>query len=118
MPGNFYLDGNPLALRGVPQVEVAFDIDANGILNVNAQDKRTRSAGLTGSCSVSVNIRPVSVEGRATTVIAVSAGHHVFAKSAHVHHIDVNLSTCLALVSIAIHFKTDVISVAFPDSSF
>jgi len=39
--GQFRLDGIPPAPRGVPQVEVAFDIDANGILNVSAQDKAT-----------------------------------------------------------------------------
>jgi len=37
--GNFVLDGIPPAPRGVPQVEVTFDIDANGILAVNAKDK-------------------------------------------------------------------------------
>lgn len=37
--GRFILDGIPPAPRGVPQVEVSFDIDANGILNVNAKDK-------------------------------------------------------------------------------
>ena len=39
--GRFILDGVPPAPRGVPQVEVAFDIDANGILNVSAKDKGT-----------------------------------------------------------------------------
>jgi molecular chaperone DnaK len=39
--GKFILDGIPPAPRGVPQIEVAFDIDANGILNVSAQDKAT-----------------------------------------------------------------------------
>ena len=39
--GNFRLDGIPPAPRGVPQVEVTFDIDANGILNVMARDKAT-----------------------------------------------------------------------------
>jgi molecular chaperone DnaK len=39
--GNFRLDGIPPAPRGVPQVEVTFDIDANGILNVSAKDKAT-----------------------------------------------------------------------------
>jgi molecular chaperone DnaK len=39
--GNFRLDGIPAAPRGVPQIEVTFDIDANGILNVNAKDKAT-----------------------------------------------------------------------------
>ena len=39
--GRFHLDGIPPAPRGMPQVEVSFDIDANGILNVSAQDKGT-----------------------------------------------------------------------------
>jgi molecular chaperone DnaK len=39
--GKFHLVGIPPAPRGVPQVEVTFDIDANGILNVSAQDKAT-----------------------------------------------------------------------------
>jgi molecular chaperone DnaK len=39
--GTFKLDGIPPAPRGVPQVEVTFDIDANGILNVSAKDKAT-----------------------------------------------------------------------------
>jgi molecular chaperone DnaK len=39
--GNFRLEGIPPAPRGIPQVEVTFDIDANGILNVNAKDKAT-----------------------------------------------------------------------------
>ncbi|CAN5624117.1 molecular chaperone DnaK [soil metagenome] len=56
--GRFHLDGIPPAPRGVPQVEVTFDIDANGILNVSAKDnvsnksqsiKITHSSGLTDS---------------------------------------------------------------------
>jgi molecular chaperone DnaK len=39
--GNFRLDGIPPAPRGIPQVEVTFDIDANGILHVTAKDKAT-----------------------------------------------------------------------------
>ncbi|MBQ0086082.1 MAG: molecular chaperone DnaK [Bacteroidales bacterium] len=39
--GNFHLDGITPAPRGVPQIEVTFDIDANGILNVSAKDKAT-----------------------------------------------------------------------------
>jgi molecular chaperone DnaK len=39
--GRFHLDGLPPAPRGLPQIEVAFDIDANGILNVSALDKAT-----------------------------------------------------------------------------
>jgi molecular chaperone DnaK len=50
--GRFILDGIPPAPRGVPQVEVAFDLDANGILNVKAKDKATgkeQSIKITGS---------------------------------------------------------------------
>ncbi|MDP7447406.1 MAG: Hsp70 family protein, partial [Candidatus Latescibacteria bacterium] len=39
--GRFHLDGIPTAPRGMPQIEVSFDIDANGILNVSAKDKGT-----------------------------------------------------------------------------
>lgn len=39
--GRFHLDGIPPAPRGIPQIEVKFDIDANGILNVAAKDKAT-----------------------------------------------------------------------------
>ena len=39
--GRFHLDGIPAAPRGVPQIEVTFDIDANGIVNVTAKDKGT-----------------------------------------------------------------------------
>ena len=50
--GRFILDGIPPAPRGVPQVEVTFDLDANGILNVKAKDKATgkeQSIKITGS---------------------------------------------------------------------
>jgi molecular chaperone DnaK len=39
--GSFILDGIPPAPRGIPQIEVTFDIDANGIVNVSARDKGT-----------------------------------------------------------------------------
>jgi molecular chaperone DnaK len=39
--GRFHLDGLPPAMRGIPQIEVTFDIDANGIINVSAKDKAT-----------------------------------------------------------------------------
>ncbi|XP_015454891.1 heat shock 70 kDa protein-like, partial [Pteropus alecto] len=42
--GRFELSGIPPAPRGVPQIEVTFDIDANGILNVTATDKSTGKA--------------------------------------------------------------------------
>lgn len=54
--GRFRLDGIPPAARGVPQVEVAFDIDANGILSVTAQDKATnkkQSISITGASTLS-----------------------------------------------------------------
>ncbi|KPJ55888.1 molecular chaperone DnaK [Parcubacteria bacterium DG_74_2] len=54
--GRFILDGIPPAPRGVPQIEVSFDIDANGILNVSAKDKasgKSQSIRIEGSCGVS-----------------------------------------------------------------
>jgi len=54
--GRFILDGIPPAPRGMPQVEVSFDIDANGILNVSAKDKATgksQSIKITGSTGLS-----------------------------------------------------------------
>ncbi|MFZ5647711.1 MAG: molecular chaperone DnaK [Bacillota bacterium] len=53
--GQFKLDGIPMAPRGVPQIEVTFDIDANGILKVSAQDKATgkeQTITITGSTSL------------------------------------------------------------------
>lgn len=54
--GKFILDGIPPAPRGIPQVEVTFDIDANGILNVGAKDKATgkeQKITITGSTGLS-----------------------------------------------------------------
>ena len=54
--GRFILDGIPPAPRGIPQIEVTFDIDANGILNVTAKDKATgksQSITVEGSCGLS-----------------------------------------------------------------
>ena len=54
--GRFILDGIPLSLRGVPQVEVSFDIDANGILDVTAKDKasgKTQTIRIEGSSGIS-----------------------------------------------------------------
>lgn len=53
--GQFRLDGIPAAPRGVPQIEVTFDIDANGILNVTAKDKGTgkvQSISITGASTL------------------------------------------------------------------
>ncbi len=54
--GRFHLDGIPPAPRGVPQIEVTFDIDANGILHVSAKDKGTgkeQSIRITSSSGLS-----------------------------------------------------------------
>jgi molecular chaperone DnaK len=54
--GRFILDGIPPAPRGIPQIEVTFDIDANGIINVTAQDKATsRSQHITITASSGLN---------------------------------------------------------------
>jgi molecular chaperone DnaK len=54
--GRFHLDGIPPAPRGVPQIEVAFDIDANGILNVRAKDLGTgKEQKVTITASTSLN---------------------------------------------------------------
>ncbi|MGF1512601.1 MAG: molecular chaperone DnaK [Elainellaceae cyanobacterium] len=56
--GTFRLDGIPPAPRGVPQIEVTFDIDANGILNVRASDKGTgkeQSISITGASTLPQN---------------------------------------------------------------
>lgn len=53
--GTFRLDGIPPAPRGIPQIEVTFDIDANGILNVRAKDKGTgkeQSISITGASTL------------------------------------------------------------------
>ncbi len=54
--GKFHLDGIPPAPRGIPQVEVTFDIDANGMLHVSAKDKATskeQSIRITSSSGLS-----------------------------------------------------------------
>lgn len=59
--GQFKLDGIPPAPRGVPQIEVTFDIDANGILNVTAKDKGTGKAQNI-TISGSTNLDKVEIE--------------------------------------------------------
>jgi len=54
--GRFHLDGLPPSMRGIPQIEVIFDIDANGIINVSAIDKatnKTQSIRIEGSTGLS-----------------------------------------------------------------
>jgi molecular chaperone DnaK len=54
--GRFRLDGIPTAPRGIPQIEVTFDIDANGIINVNALDKATgKTQQVTITASTNLN---------------------------------------------------------------
>ncbi|MEI8132802.1 MAG: molecular chaperone DnaK [Leptolinea sp.] len=54
--GRFRLEGIPMAQRGIPQVEVTFDIDANGILNVSAKDKASgREQKVTITASTNLN---------------------------------------------------------------
>ena len=59
--GRFRLEGIPPAPRGMPQIEVAFDIDANGILNVSAQDKAT-GREQTITITASTNLTKEAVE--------------------------------------------------------
>lgn len=54
--GRFHLDGIPPSPRGIPQIEVIFDIDANGILHVTAKDKisnKEQSIRITSSSGLS-----------------------------------------------------------------
>ncbi len=58
--GHFRLEGLPAAPRGLPQIEVTFDIDANGILNVSAKDKATsREQKITITASTNLNKQDV-----------------------------------------------------------
>jgi molecular chaperone DnaK len=59
--GHFRLEGIPPAPRGIPQVEVTFDIDANGILNVSAKDKATGKEQ-TVKITASTNLNKTDVE--------------------------------------------------------
>ncbi len=59
--GHFRLDGIPTAPRGLPQIEVTFDIDANGILNVSAKDKAT-GREQTVKITASTNLSKADVE--------------------------------------------------------
>ena len=71
--GRFHLDGIPPSQRGVPQIEVKFDIDANGILSVSAKDKATnkeQSIRIEGSSSLSDNeIEKMKTEAEANADI-------------------------------------------------
>jgi len=68
--GKFILDGIPPAPRGIPQIEVTFDIDANGILSVNAKDKATnRQQQITIKASSGLN------EGDIKRMVGEAASH-------------------------------------------
>ena len=63
--GRFNLDGIPAAPRGVPQIEVTFDIDANGIVNVSAQDKGTgKETHITITSSTNMSQEDIDKAGR------------------------------------------------------
>ena len=59
--GHFRLEGIPSAPRGLPQIEVSFDIDANGILNVSAKDKAT---GQEQAVKITASTKPKSFTSR------------------------------------------------------
>ena len=61
--GRFRLEGIPLAPRGIPQVEVTFDIDANGIINVTARDKATAKQQQV-TITASTNLSKQEIEGK------------------------------------------------------
>ena len=51
LPGQFHLEGIPPMPRGQPQIEISYDIDSNGILNVNAVEK---SSGKSNKITISI----------------------------------------------------------------
>ena len=70
--GKFELTGIPPAPRGVPQIEVTFDIDANGILNVSAVDKSTGKENkitITNDKGMKMNLKMVLNSNTATVLI-------------------------------------------------
>ena len=76
--GMFHLDGIPAAPRGVPQIEVTFDIDANGIVHVSAQDKGTgkeQNITITSSTSMSKEDVEKAVKEAEKYAAAVSYTH-------------------------------------------
>jgi len=79
--GRFILDGIPPAPRGLPQVEVTFDIDANGILNVSAKDKGTgkqQSIRIEASTGLSKEeVARMKAEAEANAETDRGAGHRL-----------------------------------------
>ena len=73
--GKFELTGIPPAPRGVPQINVVFDIDANGILNVSAEDKTTGALLVlrVASCFCIVHCDILYHVGKSRTVYMVSS---------------------------------------------
>ena len=70
--GKFELTGIPPAPRGVPQIEVTFDIDANGIMNVSAVDKSTGKENkitITNDKGMKINLKMVLNSNTATVLI-------------------------------------------------
>ena len=70
--GRFHLDGLPPAPRGMPQIEVGFDIDANGILNVSAKDKATEKEQ-----SIRIEASSGLSDGEVDRMVKDAKGHEV-----------------------------------------
>jgi hypothetical protein len=68
--GKFDLSGIPPAPRGVPQIEVTFDVDANGILNVSALEKGTGKTQKV--CSITV----IAFRGTLAYILCLTIDHH------------------------------------------
>jgi hypothetical protein len=68
--GKFDLSGIPPAPRGVPQIEVTFDVDANGILNVSALEKGTGKTQKV--CSITV----IAFRGTLAYILCLTTDHH------------------------------------------
>jgi molecular chaperone DnaK (HSP70) len=73
--GKFELFGIPPAPRGVPQIEVTFDMDANGILNVSAQDKGSGKSGQITITNDKGRLTKVQIEMVQENLISAIAFH-------------------------------------------
>ncbi len=84
--GRFHLDGIPPAPRGIPQIEVTFDIDANGILHVNARDKGTgKEQKITITASTGLDKKDIAKMVKEAEAHAAEARKHKAAVEARNH---------------------------------